>query len=265
MRVVVIPTDFSENAFNALTCAIQYFNNEETRFIITHIFSIPEENEKQKFDGKLDFLLERVEYLTYNPHHKFETRVLQGVFITRLNQLVDTENADLIVMGTKGKTADRKMSFGSNTLQVIRSVKCPVLAIPLDLEYKSPDHILFPSGLQVPFKDRELDLVNSIAFNHCSVVHLLHIAKFDALSQRQQEVKALWESRFRESEIKYNRHDLGEATTVVNNFITQNHIDLLVMVNSKHSFLESFLRTPTIDALGLNLKIPFLVLQNLPR
>ncbi|GAK75511.1 hypothetical protein JCM19296_1103 [Nonlabens ulvanivorans] len=52
---------------------------------------------------------------------------------------------------------------------------------------------------------------------------------------------------------------------MINNFISKHEIDLLVLVNSKHSFLESFLKTPTIDALGLNLKIPFLILQNLSR
>ncbi|GAK94703.1 UspA protein [Nonlabens ulvanivorans] len=97
------------------------------------------------------------------------------------------------------------------------------------------------------------------------MLHLLYIAQFDKLSQRQIEVKEFWESRFRESETKYTRHDLGDGTTVINNFINKNDIDLLVLVNSKHSFLESFLKTTTIDALGLNLKIPFLILQNLAR
>jgi nucleotide-binding universal stress UspA family protein len=265
MRVIIIPTDFSENAFNALTCAIQYFNNEEATFFIVHTCETKENHQSKEFEEQLDHLLERVEYLTFNPLHHFDTQVIYGNLMTQLDNLVDVQNADLVVMGTQGRTADRKMSFGSNTLKVIKKVKCPVLAIPLELEFKSPDRILFPSELLIPFKNRELDLLSSIAYNHGSVLNLLHIAKFDTLSQRQQEMKALWESRFRESEIKYKRQDLGVPTTVINNFITQNDIDLLVLVNSKHSFLESFIQLPTIDSLSLNLKIPFLILQNLPR
>ncbi|PQJ30616.1 universal stress protein [Nonlabens arenilitoris] len=265
MKVIIVPTDFSENAFNALQCAIQYFTEEETQFIILHTYDFPMQDKQQDYEDKLDHLLERVEYLTYNHHHRFETRAIAGNFITQLNDQVDILNADLIVMGTQGKTADRKRSLGSNTLQVIKNVSCPVLAIPLELEYKSPDSILFPSGLQVPFKDRELDLISNLALQHRSSLHLLHIAQFDKLSQRQIEVKEFWESRFRESVTKYTRHDLGDGTTVINNFINKNDIDLLVLVNSKHSFLESFLKTTTIDALGLHLKIPFLILQNLAR
>ncbi|WP_339685461.1 universal stress protein [uncultured Nonlabens sp.] len=265
MRVIIIPTDFSENAFNALTCALQYFDNEEATFIIVHTYEEKEQHQLKEFDDQLDHLLERVEYLTDNPLHNFETKNICGNFITQLNDLVDIQNADLVVMGTQGRTADRKLSFGSNTLQVIKKVKCPVLAIPLELEFKSPDHILLPSELLIPFKNRELDLISSMALHHGSELRLLHMAKFDSLSKRQLQIKALVESRFRESEITYLHHDLGVPTTVINNLISQNHIDLLILVNSKHSFLESFLQLPTIDSLSLNLKIPFLILQNLSR
>lgn len=265
MRVLLIPTDFSENAFNALKCAIQYFNNEDARFIIVHTYENDEKNEKLEFEEQLDHLLERVEFLTYNEHHEFETRAINGHFISELGNVVDQENADLIVMGTKGKTQERSLTFGSHTLQVIKNVNCPLLAIPLELEFKSPDHILFPSQFLVPFSDRELELISRLAYNHVSQLHLLHIAKFDTLSQRQLEHKKLLEFRFRESEIIHKRHDVGDHTVIINNYVTQEHIELLVLVNSKHSFLESYLQLPMIDSLGLNLKIPFLILQNLPR
>ena len=180
MRVIIIPTDFSENAFNALTCALQYFDNEEATFIIVHTYEEKEQHQLKEFDDQLDHLLERVEYLTDNPLHNFETKNICGNFITQLNDLVDIQNADLVVMGTQGRTADRKLSFGSNTLQVIKKVKCPVLAIPLELEFKSPDHILLPSELLIPFKNRELDLISSMALHHGSELRLLHMAKFDS-------------------------------------------------------------------------------------
>ncbi|WP_292891140.1 universal stress protein [Nonlabens sp.] len=265
MRVIIIPTDFSENAFNALTCALQYFINVEATFIIVHTYEERERHLLQEFDSQLDHLLERVDYLTDNPLHHFKTKVICGTFITQINDLVDAQNADLIVMGTKGKTADRTLSFGSNTLEVKKSVTCPVLAIPLELEFKSPDHILFPSELLIPFENRELDLVSDIAHHHGSEITLLHLAKSDTLSLRQLKIKALLESRFRESKITYQRHDPGVPATIFHNFIIQNNSDLLVLVNSKHSFLESLLQLPTVDFLSMHLKIPFLTLQNLPR
>ena len=40
---------------------------------------------------------------------------------------------------------------------------------------------------------------------------------------------------------------------------------MLVMVNTRHSYLENILYQSTIEKIGLKIDIPFLVLQNLPR
>ena len=48
-------------------------------------------------------------------------------------------------------------------------------------------------------------------------------------------------------------------------YIEDNGIDMLVMVNNKHSFLENLLFQSPIDELSLNLNIPFLALQNMRR
>jgi nucleotide-binding universal stress UspA family protein len=268
MKQIIVPTDFSDNAFNALTCAIQYFTQEEVRFTIIHTFEKLQEYQPQKFNGKLDLLLEKVSHLD-RTNHVFETCVLEGNFLTRLNEIVESENADLVVMGTQGRTADRTLSFGSNTLDVIKHVACPVLAIPPDMDFKTPERILLPSRLQVPFKERELDLLNDIATQHHSQIQLLHLAAQDNITKEEQEVRSLLESRFRESIIAYHHHNPQQSHIVVynyiNNFITKNQIDLLVIVNSRNSFLESFLQRPTIESLGLNLNIPFLIFQNTPR
>ena len=42
-------------------------------------------------------------------------------------------------------------------------------------------------------------------------------------------------------------------------------MDMLVMVNTRHSFLENILFQTTIDNITLNTEIPFLALQNMRR
>lgn len=59
--------------------------------------------------------------------------------------------------------------------------------------------------------------------------------------------------------------DSEDRTDTIKKYIEINDIQLLVMVNSRHSFLESMLYQSTIDQLGLAIKVPFLVMQNLVR
>ncbi len=57
----------------------------------------------------------------------------------------------------------------------------------------------------------------------------------------------------------------ADVTKAINVFIIENPIDMLVMVNTRHSYLENILYQSTIEKIGLHIDIPFLVLQNLPR
>ena len=154
---------------------------------------------RKESENELQKLLNRVLKIEPNPRHSFITQAIFGTLLDEVNSLVNTENADLIVMGTQGKTADRKLTYGSNTLQVIKYVKCPVLGIPLEYSYRRPERILFPSALMIPFKPRELKLISCLAKSYRSEMHLLYISDFDRLSLRQEDVKAAWEYHFRES------------------------------------------------------------------
>lgn len=281
MRVIIVPTDFSENAFNALTCALEYFKYETSKIIIIHTYADEVYDHKAVISRKLLEEYKRIKHkdseqglaqvvkqakdYAPNPHHTLETRALFGTLLDEVNRLVESEDADLIVMGTQGKTADRKITYGSNTLQIIKYVKCPVLGIPLEFKYKRPDKILFPSELMIPFKNRELKLLSCLAQSFRSKVHLLYISNFDRLSLRQEDVKAAWEYRFRESVTTYTRHNEGDIAQIINAYIENQAINMLVMVNSQHTYMETLLHTPTIDTVGLNTKVPFLILQNLAR
>ena len=62
-----------------------------------------------------------------------------GLIVTA-NHIVERDNIDVVIMGTKGETNRKEITFGSNTLQVIKYVKCPVLAIPDDFIYEKPGY-----------------------------------------------------------------------------------------------------------------------------
>ena len=56
-----------------------------------------------------------------------------------------------------------------------------------------------------------------------------------------------------------------EKTEAILKNIEDLEADLLVLVNSRHSYLENLLYIPTIDKIGFHPRIPFLVLQNIHR
>ncbi len=281
MRKILVPTDFSENAMNAIRYAVELFKYERSDFYIIHayadevydhntlvsreLFDELKETVHKNSDKELAKILEEINRISPNPRHVYKTMSLFGTLIDEANDLVDKENIDVLIMGTRGKTDDRKLTFGSNTLQVLKYVKCPVLAIPSGYSYNQPKRILFPTDYLLPFKRRELKLLSTLTQSFRSTINFLYISKYEKLSIRQEDNKAFLEESLPEATLNFYTEEADDLTLAINRSIEENEIDFLVMVNSRHSYLENILYQSTIDKIGLHIKIPFLVMQNLQR
>lgn len=91
------------------------------------------------------------------------------------------------------------------------------------------------------------------------------MSKSDKLSLRQED-----NQKFLEEELCKNKPEFitifnNNITDAIYNYVNDNSVDLLVMVNTRHSFLENILFQTTIDKISLNIDIPFLALQNIKR
>ncbi len=147
MKKVLIPTDFSDNAWDALIYAIRLYDDIPCHFYIlntyqvgpsrvsnvknqvrnTQIFRLlkeESENELEKIDTYLkDNLL--------NKKHKYETLSISGSLITSIKRIVFNDNIDMIVMGTSGASGAKEIFMGSNTIKAIKNIDlCPIISVP---------------------------------------------------------------------------------------------------------------------------------------
>ena len=281
MRKVVVPTDFSENAFNAVKYACQIFKYERSEIFLLHAYADEvyqqdtvlkrsflnelKEVTYQKSENRLKEVLERAKEYSPNPKHKYRYISAFGTLTDEINDLVNDENIDIVVMGTRGETNDRSITFGSNTIQVLKYVQCPVLAIPESYEYHPPKELLFPTDYMVPYKRRELKLLCEMSGSFRSAIHILYINPLERISLRQEDNREFLKDCLQKAILYFETTEEKDKTVAITKYIVHNDIDMLVMVNSRHSHLEDMLHQSTIDKIGLHIKIPFLVLQNLAR
>ena len=163
MKNILIPTDFSDNAWNALVYGISFFKKTHCTFHIVHINSIntnasgeaatyvsPDILEKTilaESKEKLKALSKKIELLPLNVKHEFHFKAIYGFFTDQLKEFVKKKNIDLIIMGTKGASGLKSVSIGSNTGNVITKVPCTLMAVPEDATYEKIEEIGFPSVL----------------------------------------------------------------------------------------------------------------------
>lgn len=281
MVKILIPTDFSINAMNAIKYALEFFKYQKAEFYFMHAYEAEVYNHedlqirkdfkyvvdrvKTQSETNLASLLIEVKKISPNPRFKYFAISAYNSLLDEADLIVNEKNIDLIVMGTKGKSNKSNITFGSNTLQVLKYVQCPILAIPEDYEYSQPKHALFPTNYLIPYKRRELKLICDLLTPFRTKIDILYVSKSKALSFRQEDNKTFIEETICDNEIYFCTEEGEKIDDTINQYIDSNMVDFLIMVNTSHSYLENILFQPTIDKISLEITIPLLALQNLRR
>jgi nucleotide-binding universal stress UspA family protein len=99
-----------------------------------------------------------------------ETRIATGIPSEELLTAARTEQADLIVVGTRGKTGLAHVLLGSTAERVIRAGSCPVLAVRTNADRIAGKEAVFPRAMKVSrifvpvdFSDCSLDAIEYAA------------------------------------------------------------------------------------------------------
>jgi nucleotide-binding universal stress UspA family protein len=281
MLSILLPTDFSENSMNAIKYALEFFKYQKTTFYFMHayqnefydhddltsreVFKEVLDDIRNESQANLKNLINEVKKLAPNPKFKYHTISAYNTLVEEANLIADGKNIDLIVMGTKGKSDERHIVFGSQTFQVLKYVTCPVLAIPNNFTNTQPKRILFPTNYMMPYKRRELKLLSVLAKSYRSSIDVLHVSTSHRLSIRQEDNKNFIADALSENEVNFCHVESEKIAETIKTYTKDKNIDIITMVNTQHSFLEDMLFPSNIDKVSLGLTIPLLAMQNTAR
>jgi hypothetical protein len=178
MQHVLIPTDFSKNAWNATTYALLFFKDQKVVFHFLHIQISRNIDEDTNFQGtglstkknisedikrSMDKWTHQVNTSYPNVKHTFRKQIVQTSFTEGIRAYIKDHNIEFIVMGTKGASGIKEMTIGSRTKAVITRIKCPILVIPEAANFEKPLQIGFPTDFNMLKKDRVLETLLTIA------------------------------------------------------------------------------------------------------
>ncbi|MEZ4858173.1 MAG: universal stress protein [Flavobacteriaceae bacterium] len=279
MRKVLIPTDFSRNAWDAIAYAVDLFKREPCEFYILNVYSLADfatdnlmvpqldsslvDTFRENSEKGLDKTLKRLSFRDESDIHSFVAISQQNDLLAALKEIVALKDIGLIVMGTKGSTDALNISFGSNTVAVMEKIRnCPVLAIPKGTVFKSVTEIVFPTSFKTHFKKRELDYLIAIARITNAPIRILHINEETALTDKQLNFKSLLEEYFDVLEYSFHFVESKNINEGVALFIQSRNSGMVAFINKKHTFFSTLFSKPLVKELGLNAKIPILALHD---
>ena len=273
-RRILCPTDFSNNAQNAIDYAIELFKDETCEFYILNTYSVEgyalemsvsrdlEESHKKSIGG-LKLTLEQISDSGTNKNHKFRKISECGDLIETMKNIVDKQDIDLVVMGTKGATDSRLEIYGGQTVLAMEEIRnCPVLAIPVVTKYKEIKEIVYPTNYRSSIKRRQFQYVVDIAkISNASIAVVNVIKKEVPLDEEQINHQNLLKDYF--EGLDYSFHTLKDKNVQkgINSFIQSRGSDMVAFRNKKHSFFEMILSRPMVKNLGYHSTIPILALH----
>jgi len=278
MKKILLPTDFSDNAENAIKYAVQLYKDEKCNFILLNTYtpiiyqfehlqaSSPQlqvlEIVKETSNRKLNELIQTIKTEFNNPNHTFTQISAFNTLTAEIDELFEGNIMDLVVMGTKGASGLKEVLFGSNTVHVLKNTKCPVIAIPSGFSFETPHEILFPTDYEIDYQKKHVQSILDISALYNARVNILHVFYGSDLSDNQHANRKKLESYFKEIACLFHDVKNQNIPEAITKFQLKARINLLVMINNKHSFFENIFFKSTINQIGFHLNIPFMVIPS---
>ena len=278
---ILLPTDYSKNALNAIRYALELYSNVRCDIYILNAFHIsgytldsmrvPEIGEpyyeaaKKESEEGMERLMQIIKPHPQNNKHQFHTITTFNSLSEAIKIVVDKKDIDIIVMGTKGITESKARIFGTNTVNVMEQVReCPVIAVPNDYMFQIPREIVFPTDYKTPFKRKEIGDLTELAKLHDAKINVVHIDKDKdgKLSRKEEMNKELLQEILQGTDYEMHFLPADKISDGINKFIEENNCDMVAFLNKKHLFFGSILSNPLVKKIGFDPQVPILELND---
>lgn len=273
---ILVPTDFSHDAYNALFYATQLYQNWECTFHILHVYD-RQSHFKEEYTGDIDlfqYLSDRSDESlqeTYhkiitdtekNQLHKFRTSSRKGYLNKEVKKYMADNSIDLLVMGNKGRTGAKEIFLGGNTIQMVKGkITCPVLCVPKETDFKSISQSAYITDYNHTLGEHSLDTLRYLVSGHEASLHILHISEDDKIDSSQEKNKEFLSKYFKDISLYFHTspRKKSKAETAAQ-FVKAHEIDLMAMVYYNHYFLDRIFREPVVLDLSFYIEIPMLIM-----
>lgn len=281
MKRILLPTDFSENAYNAITYAVQVMKEEVCEFYILHTYTpvmvsagtmldsysalalqkVAQENAQTR----LDELEAKINDQFPNNNHSFTCIASFNMLIVEMKNLIEEYDLDFVIMGTQGATGAKEVFLGTHTMYAIKKMYVPVLAVPANFSFEEPKEILFATDYKLNKDNKYLPMLRDFCSQHVARLHILNAYYGTPLTPEQEDSKEFLDTYFAENAHLFHIAEGTDVMGAIADFQIKTKINFMAMIHNKHNFLENLLFRPVINQVVYHTNVPFLVIPSLER
>lgn len=277
MKKILVPTDFSSDAANAVKFAYLFAKENGCKFSLLNVYNFavydpnmpPEilseviKQSSENSSAGLDLIINEFEK-AYPDFKSFiaDKITAEGNTIESIEKATEEGNFDLIIMGTKGASGLEEVLIGSNAYSVLAKSKVPVLVVPAKAQYKGFNNILYAIDLtcsELSAVKQAKELLN-LEKSDLTFLHLSGELEEDLTDDEKKCFDEL-RNELKDISCKFEFAKCVDIAHCVEDMLKKLNSDLLIVSKKKRDFLGNLFHKSVSKKLACHTDVPLLALQ----
>ena len=276
MESILLPTDFSQTAKNAAVYALNLARQLGIkRLVLYHSYEIPVTIDPI-VPGVQMLDIESLKINSMKALENFEVQIkafANGIEVEHINEYGDLNeglddvcakaNASLVVMGISGGGILEEKLVGSNTVSVAKHTKVPVIIVPASATFERVRSVMIASDFDKADTTIPVKKIRTFIEGSQAKLFVFHVEEKEpvttpssVLAESYAMHDALQEL---DPEYHFSHHkNFGEA---VNDFVSEQHIDLIISVPKEHGFFAGLFSESHTKILAFHSHVPVMVVH----
>jgi len=269
MKTIIVPTDFSPIATNAMNFAADMASSINASIVLLHAYQVPvsmtdvpvvmasTEELKKSSESKLKELKDALTHTT-SGKIKIYSEAILGDVSDELENVCKRIQPFTVIMGTSGASGVERVLFGSTTLTTIRHLKWPVIVVPPGKEYGTGiKKIGFACDFDKVLESTPIQFIKNMVKEFGAELHVLNVDhEGKNFKPGTPEESLMLHSLLADLNPNYHFIDHADVEDGINEFVDKNNIDLLITIPKKHKLLDGLFKKSSTKQLVTQSHVP---------
>lgn len=274
IKTILLPTDFSNLANNALNVAAEMAKRHKAKLIVVHTvntYYMVGRGGKQVIGSELiqenmDIAKTNLDELQTNLNTKYnldiETKISTENIVDSINDLILTDQVDLVVIGTSGQQNVKQFILGSNSYNVLLNANCSVLLIPESFKKTSFKRILFPVRVKHEL-DQKADLSILLANKNNGDINLLGVGDIDQMVECKKDYIEMKNTlKLNSAEYKSEFQLSHDNAEIIAKAAIEKKSDIIILADEDEDSWKSFMADNFFKKMINSTDIPLLIVKS---
>lgn len=271
MKTIIAATDFSKAGINACNYAADMAMALQSNLLLLHVYQLPavytsvpvaftEEDMRKEAAMNITLLQQKLTRKA-GGKIKVEISLRAGIFFEVLQLVCEKINPYAVIMGSQGTTAADCFFFGGHTVQTMKNLQWPVIAVPPGNSFSGIKKIGLACDFDQVADSFPLEEMKSLVKDFKATLHILNTGRQEAFDTEMTNESGKLQQLLKSLHPGYHFINNQHTDDAIIHFAENNNIDLLIVLPKRHSLIDKLLHRSHTRNLILHSHVPVMALQ----